>query len=252
MQLGLKKYLDKLVRIYNLSISSRSTGLEQELKFWDEWFKTKGLAWPEGYLKRFDPDLELSEYHRSFIDHLPQEDITILDVGSGPLTLLGKKHPSKRLTIVATDVLAEKYNVLLRKHQIDPIVRTVFADAEKLTDIYKENTFDFVNAQNAIDHAEKPLHAIRQMLCVVKENCFVGLRHVENEAENANYFGLHKWNFTIQDGRLLLKSRFELVDVAREIASIGEVTCYFEDKWVIARIRKKSAHDRSRSIGIAH
>jgi 2-polyprenyl-3-methyl-5-hydroxy-6-metoxy-1,4-benzoquinol methylase len=244
MQLGLKKYLDRLVRIYNLSVSNRSSGLEQELKFWNEWFKTKGLVWPEGYLKRFDPDLELSEYHRSFIDHLPQEDITILDVGSGPLTILGKKHPTKRLTIVATDILAEQYNLLLKKYQLDPLVRTVFADAEKLTDIYAENTFDFVHAQNTLDHAEKPLQAIKQMIAVVKENCFVGLRHLENEAENANYSGLHKWNFTIQNGRFLLKSRFESVDVAHEIASIGEVECYFEDKWVIARIRKKSARDR--------
>ena len=230
-----------LSQLYNAVFTTRAAGFEQELRFWDDWFRTKGLAWPEGYARRFDSQLELSDYHRSFIDQLPQNDIRILDVGAGPLTLLGKVHPTKRISITATDVLAEQYNKLIEKYGVQPLTPTIFADVERLTDQFAENTFDFVNAQNCIDHTQRPLEAIRQMLAVAKPGCLVGLRHVENEAENANYVGLHKWNFTLRDGRLMLNNKLTQIDVAQEIAGLGAVSCYKDGSWVIARIAKHAA-----------
>lgn len=229
-----------LSQLYNAVFTTRAAGIEQEVRFWDEWFRTKGLAWPEGYRQRLDPQLELQEYHRSFIDHLTQADITILDVGAGPLTLLGKTHPSKRITIVATDILAHQYQALIEKYAVQPLTPTIFADVERLVAQFGENTFDFVNAQNCIDHTQHPIKAIQQMLAVVKPHCFVGLRHVENEAENANYVGLHKWNFTVVDGRLMLNSKLSQIDVAQTLGEIGEVSCYKDGDWVVARICKNA------------
>jgi SAM-dependent methyltransferase len=236
-------YVQKLAGIYNWAVASRDAGLEHELGFWDEWFKTKGLSWPEGYQARFDPELELSAYHRSYIDQLPQQEIHILDVGAGPLTILGRKHPNKRLTIVATDVLAAQYDRLLEKYNITPLIRTQYADAERLVEQFGHDRFDFVHAQNCIDHARDPIEAIKQMLYVVKPGCLVGLKHLENEGEYANYQGLHQWNFTIQHGRLILKSKFKRTNVAEAIAGLGQVECSKQDRWVIARIQKQpSSH----------
>ena len=237
-----------LSQLYNALFTTRASGIQQEVQFWDEWFRTKGLSWPEGYTRRFDPQLELSEYHRSFIDQLPQEDIKILDVGAGPLTLLGKTHPSKRITIVATDVLADQYAQLIQKYAVRPLTPTIFADVERLTEQFAINSFDFVNAQNCIDHTQHPLEAIKQMIAVVKPACYVALRHVENEAENANYVGLHKWNFTVRDGHLMLNSKLARVDVAHELAGIATVTCFKESNWVVARICKHASPAHSSGI----
>ena len=50
------------------------------------------------------------------------------------LTGLGKKHPSKQLLITATELLAHEYDRLLAEFEIEPLVRTVYADAERLVD----------------------------------------------------------------------------------------------------------------------
>ena len=34
-------------------------GIREETKFWEAWFRTKGLQWPEQYRLRCDPDTAL-------------------------------------------------------------------------------------------------------------------------------------------------------------------------------------------------
>ena len=110
------------------------------------------MSWPSDFAERLDPTTQLSEYHRGFVDRLPDHEIRILDVGAGPLTYLGKHLPGRTLTIVAADALAPHYDRLLAKHRVTPLVRTIAAEAERLTDVFPENSFDLVNARNCIDH----------------------------------------------------------------------------------------------------
>jgi hypothetical protein len=99
---------------------------------------------------------------------LEVECVHILDVGSGPLTRLGKKHPSKQLVITVTDLLAYEYDRLLAEFEIEPLVRTVYADAERLVDQFGHNAYNIVHGDNCIDHTVNPLQAIEQMLAVSK------------------------------------------------------------------------------------
>jgi SAM-dependent methyltransferase len=216
-----------------------SAGLKEELDFWDEWFRTRGSLWPQEYKRRLDPLEPLSSYHCGFINHLPQDKVRVLDVGAGPLTVLGKVHPSKELLIIATDALAREYNDLLNKYRIDPPVRTIFAKGERLTRIFSKNSFDLVYAQNTLDHSYDPLEAMRKMIKVAKEGCFVVLDHIENEADNENYRGLHQWNFAVRKGNFTIASRGIVIDVSRELSSLGDVVCSSENQWVRVHIRKK-------------
>src|SRR2546430_5369848 len=81
----------------------RSVALQEEIQFWRDWFLTGGLQWPYDFRERFDPDQPIQPYVAAYIDRLDAEYVRILDVGAGPLTKLGKTHPSKRLEITATD-----------------------------------------------------------------------------------------------------------------------------------------------------
>lgn len=227
-----------ILRAYNQLNANRQAGLRHERGFWDNWFRTKGLHWPEEHTRRLNPNAPLSAQLCSLLAHLPQEKVIILDIGAGPFTELGKQHPSKELTIVATDVLAQEYDALLQKYAIQPPVRTMYADAERLNDIFVENAFDLCVARNCVDHMEHPLQAIQQMLRVVKPECYVVLSHAENEAEARNYRGLHQWNFTVEHGNFMMKSASQCVNVSQAVQHAARVECRAENGWVEVVMRK--------------
>ena len=184
---------------------TRANQLRDEVKFWRSWFASKGLQWPEDYKERLDPDYPIQEYIAHYIDLLPQNPVHILDVGSGPLTKLGKVHSAKELIVTATDLLATHYDRVLEEFGIDPPVRTIFADVEKLVEQFGESSFDIVHGQNCIDHTSNPMRSIEQMIAVTKLNGFVILMHAENEGKNEGYEQLHKWDFTGRDGHFIIR-----------------------------------------------
>src|SRR3954452_5529407 len=161
----------------------RSYALQEEIQFWRAWFTTRGLQWPDDYPERFNPDQPIQKHIAQYINRLDTERVHILDVGSGPVTKLGKKLPPKELIITATDLLADEYDRLLEELKIEPLVRTTYADAERLAEQFGQNAFDIVHGQNCIDHTADPPRAIQQMIAVCKPKGFVVLYHAEKEGE---------------------------------------------------------------------
>ena len=218
-------------------------GIKSEVQYWDAYFRTKGLKWADTYKLRFDPDLPLQPRPAALLP--PQSEIHILDVGAGPLTCLGKKHEGKNVQITAVDPLADEYDKILEKHQIQPLVRTQKLTAEHLTNRFSPNSFSLVFARNCIDHSFNPEEAILKMIDVAKKNGYVLLEHRPNEAENENYLGLHQWNFSMSaDGDFLISSKSETVNMTRKYAELctmtSEIVYEFGDiDWLIVRIQKK-------------
>src|SRR5438105_2536804 len=73
---------------------TRSQQLRDEVVFWRDWFSTQGLGWPEDYKSRLDASFPIQNHVGRFLEQLVNNPIHILDVGAGPLTKLGKVHPS--------------------------------------------------------------------------------------------------------------------------------------------------------------
>jgi SAM-dependent methyltransferase len=204
----------------------RSTALEEELQFWRDWFRTGGLEWPWEYRDRLDPDLPIQPHVATYLDRLPVEQVRILDVGAGPLTMLGKRHPSKKLEIVPTDLLANEYDGLLAELDVEPPLRTVHADADHLVEQFGPDAFDLVHGQNCIDHTINPLRAIEQMVAVCRPGGYVVLYHAENEGQREHYHQLHQWDFTCQDGSFVIGDRNgHVTDVTRLLAGECDVEC---------------------------
>lgn len=205
-----------------------SNGLAEEVEFWRDWFRTCGLQWPDEYRRRLDPLLPLQDHIARYIN-VPQGSVVrILDVGAGPLTSLGKNHPDFDLTIQATDVLADEYAKLITEANIDPPIRTVHAETERLSEFFPGEQFDVVHARNTLDHSYDPLRAIREMAAATKHGGAVMLQHRSNEAEFEEYQGLHQWNLSIDNGRFLVARPTGLLgneshDVAVELADILEL-----------------------------
>lgn len=240
---GIKRVVVEIIQRFHLPIQLPQkllweAGIKSQVRFWDMWFETKGLRWPEEYKKRFDPNLLLQS---KVCDLLPnQNQFTILDVGAGPLTILGKKCDGKSVIIKAIDPLADEYDILLKKYKIDPLIRTEKLDAEKLDNKYLSGTFDLVYAKNSIDHSYDPEHAILQMIKVVKSGCFVLLEHANNEAENQNYLGFHQWNFSMSDEEnFLISNKNSFVNMTEKYDDICDIVCEINKNMLITRIRKK-------------
>lgn len=223
--------------------SKWKSGINSEIQYWDTWFQTKGHKWANDYLNRLNPDLPLQKNIASYLNHL--EEIHILDIGAGPLTILGKVLNGKQINITAVDPLAEEYDEILSKYNIEPLVRTEKLDAEELTKQFSANTFDLIYARNSIDHAYNPEKAILQMIDILKNGSYIILEHRENEAIKEKYSGLHQWNFSSsEEGDFLISSQFKTTNVTRKYQNLAAIKCKLLDeekkfRWLVTTIQKK-------------
>lgn len=206
--------------------ADRSRGLEDEIRFWRKWLESGGLEWPQDYQDRFDPSRPLPAHLAGYVGRLAADHVDILDVGAGPLTKLGGTHPSCEITITPTDLLAEHYDRLLDELDVQPPIRTIYADAQALEEHFGQGRFDIVHGQNCIDHTSDPLRAIEEMMSVCKSGGFVVLYHVENEGRSHRYTRLHQWDFRCRDDCFVIGDRDgQETNVTERLADRGEVEC---------------------------
>lgn len=219
---------------------ARELGVLEELAFWDGFLGNKA-RWPQDFQCRFDPNLPLQEHVASWLDCPMGSEVKILDVGAGPLTALGKQCGGKKISITAVDMLANEYDLLLKKHHIEPLVRTTPARGEDLVSLFQPDQFDLVYARNCVDHMLDPLRAIQQMLILVKPNCHVLLEHVVNEGKKEGYIGLHQWNFFADDGEFFIANPHKTTNVSQELKAIATIECEVKGSWIITNLRKSSS-----------
>lgn len=207
--------------------SSWVSGVNDEIQFWDNWLRTNGAQWPDEYRRRMNPFETLSTDLAGLLDpdgsHLAVSapSYSILDVGAGPLTSLGKVLPHGLIHITAIDALAESYDALLLRHGINPPVRTQFGLAENVAGGFRANSFDLVVAQNSLDHAIDPIAAIRGMLMVAKPQRYLCLTHSENEGKKENYSGFHRFDFSLDEKDHFIVHRSGVSRSVNELFSAG-------------------------------
>lgn len=215
-------------------------GLSWEMQFWGDWIQTRGLDWPDEFRARLDPECPFQPHLRPFLNVPADLTARVLDVGSGPLTKIGKKWDSRKIEIVAVDPLADDYNAALQRIGVTPLVTTRRGEAERLTDLFPHAFFDLVSAVNCIDHSYDAVAAIRQMLLVTRPGAFVDLGHSINEAETQKYTGLHQWNFAGENGRFIVWRPGVRIDVLDQVAElVGEARVNASDNWIAVQLRRK-------------
>jgi len=214
-------------------------GLAEERRFWEAYLGTGGLDWPEEYARRTDPATELEPHLEmrlaAVTDRVPQ----VLDVGSGPLTALGRRPGGAPMDLVAVDPLADWYAVLYERHGLEPRVRPQVGRAEQVADRFGTDRFDLVFCRNALDHGVDPVLGIDQMVTATRPGGSVHLEHAAREGANQHYRGLHQWDIQEVDGRLLVGNRAHATDVSARLAGRAEVEVETgTDGWVRAWITR--------------
>jgi SAM-dependent methyltransferase len=226
--------------------------LPEETNFWKQWFDTKGLAWKDSYAWRVDPNYEFQKDLRRYVSVPEGGTVRVLDVGAGPLTVLGKVWPGRELDLVPVDPLADQYDKIMAECGVTPLVRTRMGHGERLLDIFPPSTFDLVYAENCLDHSYNPILCLQQMLAVVKPGCYVVTDHLTNEGKAENYHGLHQWNFTVEKWPFWRPERFVVwrpgikLDVQEQLGELAKIEASLRNS---ARSRRRHVYARIKKLG---
>jgi SAM-dependent methyltransferase len=188
--------------------------------------RAKGGDYGEEFAYRFDPAAEVEDpMLREVLARMPQQDVTILDVGAGPASTVGRRFGETSLEVVAVDPLADRYNRILDDAGLIPPVRTEALEGERLLERFGPDGFDIAYSRNALDHAIDPVLIVEQMVAVVRRGGYVLLRHARNEAVHQDYVQLHQWNFDEREGDFIVWRGHEETNVTERLAGRAELTC---------------------------
>ncbi len=210
----------------SLSSSERWTArTPDEVRYW-----TDALRSPEARVRfadRLDPGTEITgPALKRAVEEIVATDIKILDVGSGPLTWVGKTYPGKQIKVVAIDPLAEDYVGILRDCQLDPPILPTACSGEEIVRRFGAKSFDIAFALNALDHSVDPLLVLEDMLTATNPVGRVALTHMRNEGERNAYFGIHFWNVDCRGGHFLIGNPTASYDVTERLKDRFEVECW--------------------------
>lgn len=219
-------------------ISLWMRGLAHEIAFWTHWFQTKGDTHPDEFTESLRKDRPLPSYLLPIVSMCNQMPVRILDVGCGPLSALGTGHPDQLIELTAVDPLAEVYGSLIKRSRLDPPAWPRVAFAEDLSAFVNSDSFDIVYCRNALDHSFDPIRGLWEMVEVLRVGGTAVLLHLPNEAEHANYIGLHQWNFDIQTGSFIVWNKTARHNVNDLLGSFCTVTAETLDGYVLVHIRK--------------
>ncbi|MGC9450139.1 MAG: class I SAM-dependent methyltransferase [Oceanipulchritudo sp.] len=195
-------------------------GLRDEVAYWEDWLEGR-TPYAEERALRLSSDRPFPWWAKPLIRGNPRE-FRVLDVGAGPVTDIGTRWGNKDITIVPVDPLAREFAELLRRHSVVPVIPTVHGLGEELVQAFGEASFDFAYACNSLDRSMDPVECYRQMIAVLKPGCSLVTLHEANQGEKQNYTGVHQWNFSLREDRLIVwnhNGAWDILDSCEHIAN---------------------------------
>lgn len=216
-------------------------GVEQELEWWRRYLASGGLDQPEELAFRLAAETELQLH---IARHLPKarDRWSVLDCAAGPATTLGKLHRGTRLEITAVDALAARYDALLDELGLEPPVRSIECEVERLSERFEPDSFDLVYMRFALDHCYDPIAALRQMVRAARPGCCVLIEHYR-DASQTEYRGLRQWDLIPQEDNLLIQNVDRRISVAQEVTGV-EIDLGVSSTRLTLLLRKRPLSDR--------
>jgi len=158
-------------------------------------------------LAKFNLPSQLPDYFGPMIGD--KKEVTIAELGAGPICTIGNSWKDAKVKIYASDVLQNEFAHLWGKYGATPVVPVEYQDMEHLT--YPDSFFDIVHCVNALDHTPLARQALSEMIRVCKTGGWVYLRHMQNQ--RSRYHGMHAWDTIEVNGETIFsnkKERFSL------------------------------------------
>ncbi len=188
-------------------MSEDLSGAEEEVAFWRGAFERYKNDPSKSYIGvKLDPDRplqgEIAERVRISVDG-EQKIARILDVGCGPLSTVGKKADGLDVELVGLDPLADEYQMLIDEAGLKSPHTSVAGFAEKASEYFGEGSFDYVHAENSLDHVQDAERAVAELQKTCRPDAVFFFRVFVNEGEHNHYSGLHQWNFDSYNGKVI-------------------------------------------------
>ncbi len=190
-----------------------SKGFESELAYWDTELSLKG-HYPDAILDRLQPERMKNTFPAMLTPYLDEIRAcrgcapAVLDVGSGPLSMLVYGARAGEFELTCADPLADHYDRLLRKYGYAPNSVLVRCFGEQLSASFGSGAFDLVWIHNALDHTQSPAAVFREMTLVLRPGGYLVLQGWSREGGAEGYIGLHQHDIYIaHDGRLMCETR---------------------------------------------
>lgn len=194
------------------------------------------IGWWDDYLVQRPPAISDSDRRRSafppelarFVDEMQvhaARRIKLLEVGSGPVSLLAWGVDQGLFDMIAVDPLAEHYRKMLTKYGLQYPVVPMEGHGEKLTEMFAEGTFDVVYSSNALDHAIAPEQCLREIYSVVRDGGIVYLEGYCHEGSNEDWIGLHQHDLVPEDGHLV---HFDREGVRTNLTAALQLKCVYQ------------------------
>jgi SAM-dependent methyltransferase len=140
---------------------------------------------------------------RKSFDGVPR----VLDLGSGPLSMLAHGASGGIIDLTAADPLADEYHALLQKHGHSPNCRLVRCFGERLADSFPLNHFHMIWIHNALDHSQDPAAVVRQSAQVLQIGGYLVIQGWTREGTAEGWNGLHQHDlYLLPDLRLVCES----------------------------------------------
>ncbi|MBK8211960.1 MAG: methyltransferase domain-containing protein [Rhodospirillales bacterium] len=181
-------------------------GAEDELAYWENVFSNYASKGNKHLDVLLSPSMPLQQQFIDIIASYQRPDghmIKVLDVGCGPLSVIGKSGPYE-VDLVGIDPLSGTYQKILERHGLVSPHLSIAGMGEQIDTFFSAESVDFIHSRNALDHCEDPRVVIRNMITLAKPNSKIFINVCQNEGENASYSGFHRWNFDEVAGRIII------------------------------------------------
>jgi SAM-dependent methyltransferase len=186
-----------------VSSSIREAGRVDEIRHWREFCGSTRFR--ENFCERepnpeIDQDVELFIKGCAAVQNAHGQVPKVLDIGSGPVSMLSRSFAGEKVDLYAADPLADDYAQLWDSSSYSGLVLPIACSAEELSTRFENDEFDITHIRNALDHVANPLTALDEMLKVTKPGGFLIVHGFANEAIAENWQGFHQWNLCWADG----------------------------------------------------
>jgi len=200
------KFLTKHNRakgVANVPDHLRDKGRVDEISHWREFCQSRRFI--ENFCLRqpnpeIDPDVELFIKGYAVAENARGATPKVLDIGSGPVSMLSRSFDGEAVELHAADPLADDYLTLWDPSQYEGLVLPVACAIEELSRKFDLGQFDITHIRNALDHVANPMTGLDEMLKVTKPGGFLIIHGFADEAIAENWQGFHQWNLCWAEG----------------------------------------------------
>ncbi len=200
--------------------AKRRAALDDELAFWSREAALDGRFATE-ILRRLDPTNRPGEHPAFAVPDVVAWAVRrtsvarprVVDLGSGPLSVLAAAHEHGAVDVTAVDPLADDYARLIDERGWDyPVVPTA-GSGETLADVVGRDAVSVVYCRNALDHAASPRRCLEQIRDALRPGGLFLVEGVAFEGTHQNHEGLHGFDLFVASGALRCRDADDDVDI---------------------------------------